>query len=139
MKEDITFFRPGKERKAIIDRIIRDKRNLFEYEEDYYKPVRIGNFWSNNHIKYKSKGNSKTLSFEEYLNKIRPYLKDIINNFKKSDTWKIQLTIAINFIFSKDHNNQERLMHSESDNIEIIINEEADEVTKKLFESLKNR
>ena len=32
------------------------------------------------------------------LNKIRPYFKDILNNLKKSDTWKIQLTIAINFI-----------------------------------------
>ena len=42
-------------------------------------------------------------------------------------------------MFSKDHYNQERLMHSESDNIEIIINDEADEVTKKLFESPKNR
>ena len=29
------------------------------------------------------------LSVEEYLNKIRPYLKDIINNLKKSDTRKI--------------------------------------------------
>ena len=28
----------------------------------------------------------KTLSVEEYLNKIRPYLKDIINNLKISDT-----------------------------------------------------
>ena len=39
----------------------------------------------------------QTLSAEEYLNKIRPYLKDIINNVKKSDTWKIQLTIANKF------------------------------------------
>ena len=30
------------------------------------------------------------ISIEEYLYKIRPYLKDIINNLKKSDTWKIQ-------------------------------------------------
>ena len=28
-----------KENKAIKNRIIRDIRNLFEYEEDYYKPV----------------------------------------------------------------------------------------------------
>ena len=34
------------------------------------------------------------VSVEECLNKISPYLKDIINNLKKSDTWKIQLTIA---------------------------------------------
>ena len=45
----------------------------------------------------------KTISVEEYLNKIRPYLKDIINNLKKSDTWKIQLTLAINFNSSKDN------------------------------------
>ena len=28
---------------------------------------------------------------------------DIKNNLKKSDTWKIQLTVAINFVFSKDN------------------------------------
>ena len=36
-------------------------------------------------------------------------LKKIINNPKKSDTWKIQLTIADNFISSKD-NDEERVM-----------------------------
>ena len=30
----------------------------------------------------------KKLSVEEYLNKVNPYLKDIINNLKKSETWK---------------------------------------------------
>ena len=30
-------------------------------------------------------------------------------------------------------------MHSKSDNIEIMINDEADEVIKELFSSLKNR
>ena len=75
---------------------------------------------------------------EEYLNKIRPYLKNIINNLKKSDTWKIQLTIANNFISSID-NDEERVMHSKSDNIEIMINDEADEVIKELFDSFKNR
>ena len=64
-------------------------------------------------------------SVEEYLNKIRPYLKDIINNLKKSDKCKIQLTIANNFILSID-NDEERIMHSKSDSIEIIINNEAD-------------
>ena len=39
-------------------------------------------------------GNSdknKTLSVEEYLPKIRPYLKDFINDLKKSDTSKHNL------------------------------------------------
>ena len=58
-----------------------------------------------------------------------------MNNLKKSDTWKIQLTISNNFISSLD-NDEERVMHSKSDNIEIMINDEADEVMEQLFGSL---
>ena len=132
------IFRLKKENKAIEDRIIRDIRNHFEHEEeDYYIPVRAGNFCSNNYIVYESNGDrNKTLSVEEYLNKIRQYLKDIIKDLKKSDTNSINNT-AINFASSKD-NCEECVMHSKSDNIEININDKADEVTEKLFEPLLN-
>ena len=53
-------------------------------------------------------------SAEEYLNEIRPYLEDIINDLKKPDTWKIQLTIANIFISSKD-SDEERVKHSKKD------------------------
>ena len=75
---------------------------------------------------------------KEYLNKIEPYLKDIINNFKKSDVWKIQLIKAINFVFSKDIE-KERAMHSKSYKIEIMIYDKADQVIQELFESLLSR
>ena len=55
----------------------------------------------------------------------------------KSDTWKIQLAITSNSISSID-NDEERVMHSKSDNMKMIINDEADEVIKELFDSLKN-
>ena len=61
-----------------------------------------------------------------------------MNNLKKSDTRKIQLTVAINFISSKD-NDEEHVTHSKSDNIEILINDKSDEVIEKLFESFLNR
>ena len=140
IKDIRSLFRLEKEAKLIKDRKLRDIKNLFEHEkENYYKPVRVDNFWSNNYLYYESNGESnKTLSVEEYLNKIRPYLKDIINNLKKSDTWKIQLTIANNFISSID-NDEKSVMHSRSDNIEIMVNDEADEVIKKFFDSLKIR
>ena len=77
----------------------------------------------------KSNGDrEKILSIEEYLNKIRPSLKDI-NNLKKSDTLGIQLTLVINFISSKDSDG-ECLMYSKSDSIEIMIKDKADEVIK---------
>ena len=73
-----------KENEAIKDKIIRDIKNLFkEEEEDFYKEVRVGNFYSNKYTKYESNGDrSKTLSTEKYLNKTRPHLRDITKSFK---------------------------------------------------------
>ena len=51
---------------------------------------------------------------------------------------KIRLAIPNNFISSID-NDEERVMHANSDNIETMINDEADEVIKELFDSLKSR
>ena len=56
------------------------------------------------------------LPVEEYLNKTRPCLRDLVNDLKQSDTWKIQLTITINFISSKGDNDEDHVMHSKSDN-----------------------
>ena len=55
--------------------------------------------------------------------------------------WKIQLTITVNFTFSKDNdedNNEEHLMRSKSDNIDIMINDETGEFIE-LFKSLLKR
>ena len=51
---------------------------------------------------------------------------------------EIQLTIANNVVSSVD-NDEESVTHSKSDNIEIVINDEADEVVKELFDALKHK
>ena len=90
-------------------------------------------------IEYESNGDgNKTLLVEEYLNKIRPFLKflqflkDIMYNRKRSDTWKIELTKEINFMSSID-NNEELVMNSRSENMEIMIHDEANNVIKNLL------
>ena len=52
--------------RAIESKIIRDIKNLFQQkEEDYYKPVREGNFYSNNYIDNESNGDrGKILSIK---------------------------------------------------------------------------
>ena len=50
----------------------------------------------------------------------------------------MQLAIANNFI-SSIVNDEECAIRSESDNIEVMTNNEANEVIKELFDSLKNR
>ena len=53
---------------------IRYRIIFFQHEGNNYKPVRIGNLWSNNYIEYEGKSDrNKTLLSEEYINKIRPY------------------------------------------------------------------
>ena len=57
---------------------------------------------NNGYIKFENNiDRSKTLSIKEYLDEVKAYLSDIINNLKESDTWKTQLAIEINFICSK--------------------------------------
>ena len=50
---------------------------------------------------------------KRYLNKINPNLEDIINDYKTKGEWKIQLTMKINFISSKD-STETRTMHSQN-------------------------
>ena len=59
-------------------------------------------------------------------------------NLQKSDTWKIQLTIAINFISSKDAE-EERVMDSRSYNIKLTSYNDANEVIDELFKSRRSR
>ena len=88
--------------KNIKVRVIRDIRTLYESDkEDYYKPIGTGHAFSSSYIEYESNGDKyKTLSIKEYLDEIRPYLNNLIDNHKSQGEWKIQLTMAINFFSS---------------------------------------
>ena len=47
--------------------------------------------------------------------------------------------MEINFIFSLPHSHETRTMHTKSDNKEIMMSSETEEVIKELFESLSKR
>ena len=64
--------------------------------------MRIGNDVSSIYIEYKSNGNKdKTLSIQDYLDEIKPYLSDMLNDHKTQGEWKITITMAINLFPSK--------------------------------------
>ena len=99
-------------------------------DEDYYKAMITNNAFINNCIQYESKGNKdKTLTVNEYLDMIIPYLSDIIidcktqgewknhsgntiTKYKTQGEWKIHLTMAINFVSSKEDSDETRTMHT---------------------------
>ena len=118
-------------------RIVRDIRTVFEQqEEDYYKPKRVSNFRNNNYIAYESNSDvNRNVSLGKYVNKIKPYLRNIIIDLRNSDTWKIQLTMAINYIYLKDAK-EERVLHSKSENLKFTSYNDVNEVVDELFNSL---
>ena len=56
-------------------------------------------------------------------------------DYKTQLEWKIQLTISISFLSSKD-SDETHTMYTKSHNIEIVIGSETDDSRKELFESL---
>ena len=65
-------------------------------------------------------------------------MRNIIIDLQNSDTWKIQLRIAVNFIASKDVE-EKRVLHSRSDYIKFTSYNDANETVDKIFESLRSR
>ena len=105
-----------------------------------------------NYIQYESRGDKgKNLSIKRYLKMIKPYLSHLMNKHKThgsaryhsgnkswiektSSEWRIQLTMAINFISSND-SDETRTMHTRSNNVEVMVGSETKEIIMKLFES----
>ena len=65
-------------------------------------------------------------------------MRNIITDLQNSDISTNQLKIAINFISSKNAE-EERVMHSRSDNIKFTSYNDVNEVVDELFESLRSR
>ena len=93
----------------------------------------------NNYIEYISEGDYyENLLPEEYLDMIRPYLIDLINDHKTSGEWKIQL-VMLNRCISSKNSEETRSVCSASDNIEIFMGSDTDEVIDKLFDTILQR
>ena len=99
--------------------ITSDISHLFNEitKEDYYEPLEIKSAFEGSYLQYESRGDSDdNLSLEEYINIIRPYLRDMINNHKAQGKWRIQLVMKINFISSVGAD-ESRETYTKSDNL----------------------
>ena len=63
---------------------------------------------------YESRGvKDAKLVLYEYFDKIKPYLKDMIDDYKSKDEWKIQIIMRIIFV-SFIYKNETQVMHTKS-------------------------
>ena len=100
-----------------------------------YKPILIRTEFNNNYLEYGSES-SNSLSFTEYLDLIKPYLEDLINEKKNKGEWKLQLTGKISFVSLKPDSDETRLMYTRSDPMEIMNGSETEEIIESLYRSL---
>ena len=81
---------------------------------------------------------NRSISIARYLNNIREHLRKLISNKKKNGEWKIQLIMKINFISSRGFI-ESRDMYSKSDNFEIMMGGNTNEIIRNLFNSILRR
>ena len=123
---------------------IKDIKDLFKLsiDKDHYKPTLVKSGYNGNYAQYESKGN-KVLTVKEYLiylieiylYLIEKYLRELINYYKNKGEWKVQLIAEINFIFLKPGSDETRIMHSRSENNELMIGDDNDDIIEELFKS----
>ena len=71
---------------------------MFNSLDDYYKPILAQQAFDKNYQRYYIRGDkTRQLSLDTYLDKVKRYIKILIDENKISEQ-KIQLDIGINFI-----------------------------------------
>ena len=116
---------------------------LYEHIE-YYKPTLAKSSFEGNYVKYISTGDL-TSSIGKCFENIKFYLSNLIYYYMQKGEWKLQLSMQISFISLT--NEESDIMHSKSDNIEImrglstndIVNRLIDSFTQRYQEGLENR
>ena len=108
-------------------------------EEDYYEPKEIKSAFDGSYTLYESRGDKDNmLATYEYFDKIKPYLKDVINDYKAKGEWKIQLVMRVIFVSFIDKN-ETQVMHTKSDNVKIMNGIDTNEAINKLIKSFTKR
>ena len=88
---------------------------------------------------YESRGDKDNmLAIYEYFDKIKPYLKDMIDDYKSKGEWKIQLVMRVIFVSSIDKN-ETQVMHTKSDNVKIMNGIDTNVAINELINSFTKR
>ena len=108
---------------------------MFEHYE-YYKPILTRSSFEGNYVKYTSSGDF-TSSIDKYFENIKLYLSNLIHYYMLKGEWKIQLSMQVSFI--SPINEETDIMHSKSDNVEIMRGRSTNDILNRLIETFKQR
>ena len=108
---------------------------MFE-DYEYYKPILAKSSFEGNYVKYTSSVGF-TSSIGAYFENIKFYLSNLIYYYMLKGEWKIQLSMPVSFI--SPINEETDIMHSKSDNVEIMSGRSTSDILNMLIETFKQR
>ena len=100
-------------------------------------PTAIAQAFDSSYGKYDIIGD-KASSIGQYFSKIMYYLRKLINDYKQKDEWKVQLSIQVTFS-SIINENKTDIMHTKSDNVELLKGYSTSDVINMLYNTRVNR
>ena len=108
-------------------------------DDVYYKPIEVKNCFKGNYVKCESNGDKdRSSSITLYFLKVEPFLYDLIDFYKTISEWKIQLSMQVNFI-ADNYDDKGLILHTKSDNVEIMRGIDTKTIVTKLYDTLKQR
>ena len=108
-------------------------------EEDYYEPKETKSAFDGSYVLYESRGDKDNmLAIYEYFDKIKSYLKDMIDDYKSEGEWKIQIVMGMTFVSFVDRN-ETQVMHTKSDNVKIMNGTDTSDAINELIDSFIKR
>ena len=115
---------------------LKDLEYTFGDLDDYYKPILAKESFNGNYQMFTCRGDEdRNMDISKYLDKVRPYLRDLINEKKISDQ-KIQLDMAINLRHLTK--NDRITFYVKSKNIVCLPSDNSEDILEQLFNSLQN-
>ena len=108
-------------------------------EEYYHEPREIKSAFDGSYVLYESRGDKDNmLAIYEYFDKIKPYLKDMIDDYKSKGEWKIQLVMRVIFVSFIDKN-ETQVMNTKSDNVKVMNSTDTNDAIIELIKSFTKR
>ena len=112
--------------------------DLLFNKDDYYKPTEVKSTFDGSYVLYASNGDKDGLLYIfEYFQKIKLYLRDLIDFYNTKSDWKTQLSMQISFNSYTDNNVE--IMHSKSDNVKTMWTVDANDAIQELLSTLLQR
>ena len=132
-KEKIVLKNIGK----CLKKLNNDLKKLNKYQDNITHGLKSA--FDGNYVLYESRGDKDgKLALYEYFDKIKPHLKDTIDDYKSKGEWKIQITMRIIFISFIDKN-ETQVMHTKSDNVETMNGTYTSDAIHELIDSFMKR